>query len=80
MKTSTYLILTRTGIVGIRKNKPYLTSGQVAVKLEIEVSDQFFDRFVPTAKLNIKDHQVLTPDIGVTIDDPVMDKLTDENI
>lgn len=78
MKSFTYLILSKTGIVGVRKNKPYLTSGQVAIKLNVEVSDKFFERFVPSVILKIPDHKVIEPNIKVEVNDPVMDKLTDE--
>ena len=42
MKSSCYLILNKVGVVGFRKSKPHLTSGQIAIKLDLDVSDKFF--------------------------------------
>lgn len=78
MKTSAYIIVTKGGALTLRKVKPTLHSGQVAVKINIEMSDKFFERFIPEATLNIQDHNVLTPDIKITTPDIVMDKLLDK--
>lgn len=77
MKTYVYLVMSRAGVVSMRKSKPYLTSGQIAIKLDVEVSDKFFERFVPSATLKVADHQVIQPDIEVKVNDPIMDKLTE---
>lgn len=75
MTTAVYIIMTKSGVVDMRKQIPKLNSGQVAVKINLEVSDLFFDRFVPEVNVSIPDHNVIQPDIEVTIPDRVMEKI-----
>lgn len=75
MKADVYLILNRFGVQGFRKSKPSLTSGQIAVKVKLDVSDKYFDRFIPETSITLEEHQALKPEISVSVADPTMDKL-----
>lgn len=70
MQDSAYLVMNSNGIVAMKKNPPKLAGGQVAVKVEVEVTDTYFDTHVPVAKLNITDDMVIKPDIEVKVTDP----------
>ena len=69
MKDTCYLIMDANGVSDIRKTHPNLKSGQVAVKLKINVSDKFFERTFPVAELTIPDSYVLEPSIGVELEE-----------
>lgn len=66
MKDTIYLIISRNGVKELRKNPPDLSSGQVAVRLKVEVSDKFFKNFVD-AQLVIPDSAVIEPVINVEV-------------
>lgn len=69
MRDTIYLILERDGAVAIRKNVPNLNSGQVAVRLKLEISDKFFNRFVPQVNLSIPDSMVIQPEVRVEVEE-----------
>ena len=69
MKDSCYLIINPSGIVGMRKNKPDLTSGQVTVEVSVKVPDRFFDMTVPKAVIEIPEDAIMTPEVDVKISD-----------
>ncbi len=66
MKTTCYLIISENGSVEVRKRRPDMSAGQVAVKLRLDISDRFFDRFIPNVEMSIPDEAVIEPDIQVT--------------
>ncbi len=68
MKDTCYLIMDANGVTDIRKTHPSLKSGQIAVKLKVNVSDKFFERTFPVAELNIPDSYVLEPSIDVELE------------
>lgn len=69
MRDTIYLILEKTGAVGIRKGRPNLNAGQVAVRLQITISDGFFDRFIPDVSIDIPDGAVLKPQVAIELPD-----------
>jgi len=79
MKDEAYITLNKSGIAGIRKGKPSLRSGQVAVKIRISVSDKFFDRTIPQVDIDIPDSYIQTPSIEVEPTEGVMDRLVGED-
>lgn len=79
MTTEVYIIMTKAGAVDMRKQMPKLNSGQVAVKVNLEVSDLFFDRFIPEVNVSIPDRNVIQPDIEVTVPDRLMEKIMEES-
>ena len=52
MKVSNWLIINRRGVVGTRKTKPALQWDEIAIKLNLEVPDQLFQR--PTIEASVK--------------------------
>jgi hypothetical protein len=65
MKAATYVILNRNGVARIRKDKPRLERGEVAVKLILLVDDKYFDSNVPEVQVDLKANEVLTPTVSV---------------
>lgn len=70
MKDSVYLVMNRRGVTEMRKRKPQLSSDEVAVRINVEISDHFFRRFIPDANLTIPDSYVMEPEIDVEVGDP----------
>lgn len=68
MKDTAYLIITKAGVSNLRKTRPKLNSGEVAVRLRLTVPDEFFERIIPDAELIIPEEAVLTPPIEVGIE------------
>ena len=79
MKTSAYVILTKHGVLSLRKGKPKLNSNEVAVRLNLTISDKFFERFVPEVDIDVPDDYVAKPEIGVELKGGTMDKLLGED-
>lgn len=78
MIDSAYVIFNKRGVVGLRKTKPALRSGEVAVKMEFSISEKFFDRTIPEAKINIPDDYIQKPTVDVELKGGAMDKLIDD--
>lgn len=70
MKDQIYIIMNRKGAVAMRKTKPQLNSGEVAIKLGLKITDDFFDRFIPEAQFDIPESLVITPDVEVDVETP----------
>lgn len=68
MKDVAYLIITKSGVQALRKTRPQLNSGEVAVRLRLTVPDEFFERIIPDAEIIIPEEAVLTPPIEVGIE------------
>ena len=54
MKTNSWLIINKRGIVGVRKNKPPLGWDEIAVRINLEVPNQLFERPQVEATLKIE--------------------------
>lgn len=67
MKDIFYLIMTSSGVDKVRKQLPSLSSGEVAIKVTVNISDKFFQRFIPSADLTIPDEYVLEPKLEAEI-------------
>jgi len=67
MKLNCFLIVSNGGSVRTTKYVPALAQSEIAIKLDINLSDKFFERFIPHAKLNVPDDFVLTPEIKVEL-------------
>lgn len=70
MKTSGFAIITKKGIVGFRAKKPSLSSGQIAVKLNLEVPDKFFDATIPVVNIIVPESHCLVPTIEAKTQTP----------
>lgn len=75
MKTSFYAIFNKRGYLGIRVNKPVLSSGQICVKMQVEIADEFFDRTIPEVNIEVPSDYIQKPDVKVELKEGVMDKL-----
>jgi hypothetical protein len=67
MKINCYLIITQGGSVRTTKLVPSLAQNEVAIKLNVNLSDKFFERFIPQAKLSVPDDFILTPEMEVKL-------------
>ena len=70
MKDTCYLVIDERGVQALRKTRPDLSSGQVAIRLHVNVSDRFFHRAIPTAELTVPDDFVIEPMIEVELETP----------
>lgn len=52
MKTESWLIVNKNGIVGARKSKPNLEWNEIAIKVCVDIPNQLFER--PTIQANLK--------------------------
>lgn len=68
MKETAYLILDRKGIRGVRKTRPSLKGTEVAIRLRVEIPDEFFERVIPDATLVIPEEAVLTPPVEIGVE------------
>lgn len=67
MKDTIYLIMDRNGVQALRKTRPKLAAGQVAVRLAVEVDDAYFHRAIPTAELVVPVDRLIEPEIIVEL-------------
>jgi len=67
MKLNCFLIVGKSGSVRTTKYVPALAQNEVAIKLNVNLSDKFFERFIPQAKLNVPDDFILTPEMEVRL-------------
>ncbi len=66
---SVYLVCTRDRygfrITEMRKNKPAMKSGQVAVKVKLRIPKQTFDEFIPEVLAEIGTADIIPPEVKV---------------
>ncbi len=67
MKQSSWLIVNRNGIKGVRKTRPALDWDEIAIKINLEIPKELFDRPTIEATLEVKDvpNNAYRPDIVV---------------
>lgn len=70
MKSTVYLVFTRHGVDRLTKGKPALSGEEYAIKLTVAVPDAAFQRFEPTANIEIPTDFVMTPKVDVVVDRP----------
>lgn len=65
MKTSSWLIIDRNGIKSTRKTKPALDWDEIAIKINLDVPDELFQRPTIEATVTVKDvpNNAYEPDI-----------------
>ena len=68
MKESAFLILNRNGILGLRKTEPSLEAGQRALKITLEVEDEYFEQSIPEAVAQIGPEHIINPEIDFTLE------------
>jgi len=69
MKETFYLVINKNGADRIRKSRPALNAGEIAAKLTLSISDKFFERFIPSAELEIPDNFVIEPNLECKVED-----------
>lgn len=60
-----YLIFNKNGVIGFRKESPQLRSGEFAVKINLKVPMNIFNRRFPEASIAIPEHAVIEPKVEV---------------
>lgn len=55
----------RPRITAMRKNKPALESGQIAVKVNLKIPMAIFDQFIPVLEAEISEPDVIAPTIEI---------------
>jgi hypothetical protein len=68
MKDTVYITMNRSGAVSMRKSKPKLNSGQVAVRINLAVPDTFFDRFIPEVNIEVPNTALIHPRIEAEVE------------
>ena len=53
MKESIYLVLNKSGVVRSRKSRPDLRIGEITIKLNLVISDDWFKKFIPEGTVSI---------------------------
>lgn len=54
-------------VVSFTQSKPGLTSNQIAVKVEINVPNAFFERLTPVVKIDLPEEAVVNPNVESVI-------------
>lgn len=74
MKSTVYLVMDATGVRFLRKTRPKLAAGQVAVRLVIEVDDAYFHHTIPTVELSVPTGQLIEPEISIALQDEPIER------
>lgn len=59
MKDSIYLVLNSSGVQRFRKNPPDLFMGEIAIKMNLVISDEWFNKVIPEGTVTIPNTAVL---------------------
>lgn len=74
-EASVYLVLERQrygmSIVEMRKNKPSMRAGQVAVRVKLLMDAKAFEQLIPTITAELQLADMIEPTIEITPPDPV---------
>lgn len=71
MKVSNWLVINKNGVKAVRKTKPSLDWDEIAVKINLDVPKELFDRPTLEATLQVKDvpNNAYKPDVIIdTVD------------
>lgn len=49
----------------MRKNKPSLLGGQLAVKVKLNIDSSLFDEYIPVLEATIEGHDIIAPEVEV---------------
>jgi len=69
MKIKAFLSISNTGVLKVFKNRPSLNNNEIALTLDIEIPNVFFDRLMPTAKIEVPKEAItsIDPEVAVNI-------------
>lgn len=66
MNDQIYLVITRTAITVMRRTRPNLYPGEIAIRLTINVPDSAFDSVIP-AEITLEEDHIIKPTITIEI-------------
>ena len=67
MNIKAYLVISKSGTLRVVKNRPYLNNSEIAVKLEIDVPNVFFERLMPTIKIDLPVEAIANPSTDAVV-------------
>lgn len=67
MNIKAFLVISRSGTLRVVKNRPYLNNTEIAVTLDIDVPNKFFERLMPTVKIDLPEEAIVNPDTQAVI-------------
>lgn len=79
MKDSVYLVMNSKGVRHMYKTRPRLKSGEYAVKVKVSVPDEFFNRAIPEATLEIPDGYMIEPPVDMEVEEPPVPEEEEED-
>ena len=65
MKIEAYLVINRSSSIRVVKQRPALNNDEIAVRLNIEIPKEFFERMIPSVDILIPVESMIKPDIEV---------------
>lgn len=67
MKTTCYVVFSKNGVIGTRRGRPSLRSGEFAFRLTVEVPDRYFAAETPDVSVLVPDRAIITPTVTVDV-------------
>lgn len=67
MKDSVFLVFDRGKVKKMYKTKPSLRRDEHAIRLDVEMDDDYFRAAIPSHKLRVAAEDVIRPEVGVVI-------------
>lgn len=67
MNIKAFLVISRSGTLRVVKNRPYLNNTEIAVTLDINVPNKFFERLMPTVSIDLPEEAIVNPDTQAVI-------------
>lgn len=68
MKDSGYLVFNEKRLLRFKNLKggsPKLDSGEFAIKINLEIPKDFFEKYLPIANIKVNEENILKPEINV---------------
>lgn len=67
MTINAFLVISDGGALRVVKSRPYLNNNEIAVALNIDVPDAFFERMIPVVQVDLPEEAVAQPDADVSL-------------
>lgn len=67
MNIKAYLIISNSGTLRVVKGRPYLNNTEIAVTLDIDVPKVFFERLMPTVKIELPVEAIANPSTDAVV-------------
>lgn len=62
-----FLVINSGGSLRVVKSKPYLNNNEIALKLAIDIPQEFFDRLIPVANIKLPKEGIIDPDVETVL-------------